>query len=186
MSKKTELKESRNEQKASGNLKSHSMKKSIIILALLLSGFAFQTATAQINVNLRANIGSQPVWGPVGYDHVEYYYMPDIDVFYYVPKHQYYYQQRGRWIYSSTLPARFHNYNVNNGYKVVVNDPYPYRHADTYRTKYAEYKGHHDQEIIRNSHDSRYYEIKDHPEHNKWKREHDQNHHQQHGEHRPM
>jgi hypothetical protein len=57
---------------------------------------------------------------------------------------------------------------------VVINDPYPYRHAETYRTKYAEYKGHHNQEIIRNSRDSRYYEIKDHPEHNNWKRDQNQ------------
>jgi hypothetical protein len=150
------------------------MKKSVLIVTLLFSVFVFGTATAQLNVSVRANIGAQPIWGPIGYDHVEYYYMPDIHVFYYVPAHRYYYQQGGRWVYSSSLPYRFHNYDIYNGYKVVINDPYPYRHAETYRTKYAEYKGHHNQEIIRNSHDSRYYEIKDHPEHNNWKREHDQ------------
>ena len=149
------------------------MKKTVLIVAIL-SGFLFGTATAQLNVNVRANIGNQPVWGPVGYDHVEYYYMPDIDVYYYVPTHRYYYQQRGRWVYANSLPYRFHNYDIYNGYKVVINDRYPYRHAESYRAKYAEYKGHHDQEIIRNSRDARYYEIKDHPEHNNWKREHDQ------------
>jgi hypothetical protein len=150
------------------------MKKSILIVALLFSGFIFGTAKAQLNVNVRANIGAQPLWGPVGYDHVEYYYMPDIHVFYYVPGHRYYYKQRGRWVYSSSLPYRFRNYDIYNEYKVVINDPYPYRHAETYRTKYAEYKGHHNQEIIRNSRDSRYYEIKDHPEHNNWKRDQNQ------------
>ena len=160
------------------------MKKSILIVALLLTGFIFKTATAQFNVSVRAtNIGVQPVWGPVGYNHVEYYYMPDIDVYYYVPRHQYIYQQHGRWVYASNLPSRFHNYDVNNGYKVVINDQYPYRHANIYRTKYAEYKGHHDQEIIRNSHDSKYFVIKEHPEHNNWMRNHDQrdNDHDQRG-----
>ena len=151
------------------------MKKLVLIVALLISSFAIVTATAQINVSLKANIGAQPVWGPTGYDHVEYYYMPDIHVFYYVPGRQYIYQQRGRWIYANSLPSQYHNYNINNGYKVVINDRTPYRHAETYRAKYAEYKGHHDQEIIRNSHDSRYYEIKDHPEHNNWKRDRDHN-----------
>jgi len=164
------------------------MKKSVLIVALLFSGFVIGTATAQVHVSLRANIGSQPVWGPTGYDHAEYYYMPDIHVFYYIPGRQYIYQQRGRWVYANSLPSRFHNYDIYNGYKVVVNDRYPYRHAETYRSKYAEFKGHHDQEIIRNSHDSRYYEIKDHPEHNNWKKgqnQHNNDHDQRNNDHRP-
>ena len=43
------------------------MKKAFFIASLLLSGFLYETASAQITVN----IGSQPVWGPVGYDHVD-------------------------------------------------------------------------------------------------------------------
>jgi hypothetical protein len=144
------------------------MKKITLITALLLSGFVFQTASAQVRVNFRVNIASQPVWGPTGYDHVEYYYMPDIDAYYYVPTRQYIYLQRGRWIFSTSLPARF-GYDINTGYKVVVNARRPYLHRENYRTKYASYKGRHDQEIIRNSHDSRYFENKDHPEHNNWK-----------------
>jgi hypothetical protein len=148
------------------------MKKSIFVAAFVLSGFVFQTATAQVRVNLKANIAVQPVWGPVGYDHAEYYYMPDIDAYYSVPKHQYVYQERGRWTFAASLPARFH-YDLNSGYKVVINDdPKPYLHAATYRTKYAQYKGHHDQQIIRNSHEQKYFEIKDHPEHSKWKPDH--------------
>lgn len=145
------------------------MKKTILIAALLLSGFLFQTVGAQVHVRFSVNIVSQPIWGPVGYDHVEYYYMPDIDVFYYVPKHQYIYQEQGRWIFAASLPSRFNNYDMYNGYKVVINDPKPYRHAETYRKQYGSYKGRHDQETIRNSHDPKYFEIKDHPEHDKWK-----------------
>jgi hypothetical protein len=44
---------------------------------------------AQVRVNI--NIGSQPVWGPVGYDHVDYYYLPDIETYYYVPTRQFVY-----------------------------------------------------------------------------------------------
>jgi hypothetical protein len=46
-------------------------------------------ASAQVRVNI--NIGSQPVWGPVGYDHVDYYYLPDIETYYYVPTRQFVY-----------------------------------------------------------------------------------------------
>jgi len=152
------------------------MKKIILMAALLLGGFVFQNASAQLRVKLNVNIGSQPVWGPVGYDHVEYYYMPDIDVFYYVPRHQYIYQERGRWIFTTSLPYRFRSYDINTGYKVVVNEPRPYYHVETYRTQYAGYRGNHSQDVIRNSHDPKYFEIKDHPEHNKWRSNSNGNH----------
>ena len=151
------------------------MKRTILIVALLSAGLLFKTATAQIQVSLRANIGAQPVWGPVGYDHVEYYYMPDIDAYYYVPKRQYIYQERGRWIFATALPRRYRNYNVYTGYKVVVNEPTPYRNAENYRTTYAPYKGRSNQAIIRNSHEEKYYEVKGHPEHSKWKNGRDDN-----------
>ena len=154
------------------------------MVALLISGFLFQTAVAQVHVRFSVNIASQPVWGPVGYDHVEYYYMPDIDAFYYVPKHQYIYQERGRWVFATSLPSRFHDYDMYNGYKVVINDARPYRHAETYRKKYGSYKGRRDQEIIRNSHDPKYYEIKDHPDHSKWENDHKRGNGHSHQHHR--
>jgi len=146
------------------------MKKAVLFTAILLSGFTAQQAAAQVHVSI--NISSQPTWGPVGYDYVQYYYMPDIDAYYYVPKHQYIFQQNGRWIFATSLPSRFHDYDVYHSYKVVINEPKPYLHNSGYRTKYGSYKGHHDQEVIRDSHDSKYFEIKDHPEHNKWKNDH--------------
>ena len=74
----------------------------------------------------------------------------------------------GRWRFSTSVPGRYRDYDFNRGYKVVVNEPRPYNHADMYRTKYAGYKGDHSQEIIRNSHENKYYENKDHPNHNQW------------------
>lgn len=145
------------------------MKKTILLSALFLSGFVFQTATAQVTGDFRINIGTQPGWGPVGYDRVEYYYMPDIDVFYNVPRQQYVYQQRGRWRFSASLPLQYSSYDIYSGYKVVINDPNPYRNAEMYRTRYAGYKGNHSQEVIRNSRDSRYFGNKNHPEYNNWR-----------------
>ncbi|MES1198106.1 MAG: hypothetical protein ABUL41_02405 [Chitinophagaceae bacterium] len=145
------------------------MKKTILIVALLVSGFVYQSASAQLRVSIRANIGVQPAWGPTGYDYVEYYYLPDIDAFYYVPKQQYIYMDRGRWQFSTSLPSRFRSYNFNTGYKVVVNEPKPYYHIENYRTQYGSYKGNHSQQTIRNSQDSKYFESKYHPQHNKWK-----------------
>jgi hypothetical protein len=145
------------------------MKKIFLIAAFIAGGCLFQSANAQLRITLRANIGSQPVWGPTGYDRAEYYYLPDIDVFYNVSRRQYVYEQRGRWIFSYELPRQYRNFDLYSGYKVVVNENRPYRNANMYRTKYASYKNNHGQENIRSSHDSRYYQIKDHPEHNNWK-----------------
>ena len=147
-------------------IKTNKMKKTILIVTLLLSGLISKTATAQIHLDF--NIGLQPIWGPVGYDHAEYYYMPDIDMYYNIPNHQYIYMDNGRWRFSTSVPGRYRDYDFNRGYKVVVNEPRPYNHADMYRTKYAGYKGDHSQEIIRNSHENKYYENKDHPNHNQW------------------
>lgn len=131
------------------------MKKILVTVAVLMSGWVMQTADAQASVSI--NSGAQPAWGPVGYDRVDYYYMPDIDVYYSVPQRQYIYLDDGRWKFVSKLPARYSNYNIYKGYKVVINEPQPYRRAETYRVKYAGYKGNHSQQIIRNSKDEKYH-----------------------------
>lgn len=133
------------------------MKKLILGAALVvLSTFAVKVADAQIKFNLNLNIGSQPDWGPTGYDHVEYYYLPDIDAYYYVPGHQYVYQQNNAWVRTTTLPARYRNFDVYNSYKVVINQQDPWRNQAAIRAKYARYKGHRGQSIIRDSRDKKY------------------------------
>ena len=67
------------------SIKAICMKKMIIGLAIVITSGMAVPASAQVRVNLNINIGSQPAWGPAGYDYVEYYYLPDIDVYYYVP-----------------------------------------------------------------------------------------------------
>ena len=142
------------------------MKKIMLMVIIVVSASFFTKASAQLKVSI--NIGSQPTWGPTGYDHVDYYYMPDVDMYYYVPTRQYIYMDRGKWRFSTTLPHRYSNFDINTGYKVVVNEPKPYNRASYYRSKYANYKGRHDQDIIRNSHEEKYWQIKDHPDHSKW------------------
>lgn len=66
------------------------------------------------------------------------------------------------------MPRRYRSFNVYNSYKVVINEPTPYRNHKTYRDKYVSYKGRHDQEVIRDSRDSKYYVNPKHPEHKNW------------------
>ena len=137
------------------------MKKLIILSMFGIMGFLAQPAAAQISLNI--NIGSQPLWGPVGYDHVDYYYLPDVESYYSVPKQQFIYQERGKWIFSRSLPARYRSYDLYNGYKVVVNSNEPYRNFNRDRVQYSRYKNVRTQQVIRNSNDKRYYVVKGHP-----------------------
>jgi len=52
------------------------MKRFFLVAAVMMVSFFSICAKAQLNVNV--NIGSQPLWGPTGYDHVNYYYLPGV------------------------------------------------------------------------------------------------------------
>ena len=154
-------------------------KKSIFLFLFFAGSILFNHSFAQVQVN----IGVQPVWGPVGYDYVDYYYLPDVEAYYYVPAHQYIYEERGTWIRTSSLPVRFGSFDIYHSYKVVINEPKPYLHHNNYKVKYVSYKGKHDQLVIRDSHEEKYFVVKGHPEHDKWKGpEHSGGNHEQHKE----
>jgi len=130
------------------------MKKILLISAIALTAFTYQ-AKSQVSVNI--NIGRQPVWGPVGYDYVDYYYLPDYDVYYDVPRGMFVYFDFGRWNFAATLPPRYGRYDLYHSYKVVINAREPWLRESYYRSQYARYRGHY-QPVIRDSRDRRYYE----------------------------
>ena len=131
------------------------MKKLFFIATIIFGCLSFKAADAQIRFNVGVNIGSQPEWGPVGYTHAEYYYMPDVDAYYDVPRHQYVYFENNAWVHAAVLPPRFH-FDPYHSYKVVVNEHNPWEHHAEIRARYANYRGRHDQQIIRDSHDDKY------------------------------
>src|SRR5258708_10183346 len=76
----------------------YTIMKKIYLLLLVVLGFSLlNESKSQLRLGLNINVGMQPKWGPSGYDHVDYYYMPDIDVYYNVPAQQYIYFNNGRW-----------------------------------------------------------------------------------------
>ncbi len=143
------------------------MKRQILLIVLFIAA-CFGTVTAQVSM-MQDNINVQPIWGPVGYDHVSYYYLPDIDVYYDVPNRQYVYYEDNNWVKNTTLPDRFAKYDLYHSYKAVINDPEPWLHHDRYKRKYERYKHRQDQKIIRESHENKYRANPDHPEHSKWR-----------------
>ena len=160
------------------------MKKFLLATCISFTFLFINKAEAQVSVGLKINIGNQPCWGPTGYDRAEFYYLPDIECYYNVVKHRFIYQRDGRWIFSETLPPMYSSFNLNSGYKVVLNgDPKPYLHFEEHRVQYVRYKNYEQrQPILHESNEDRYrnhwddkrYGMKDHDDH----RDHD--HHDNH------
>lgn len=126
--------------------------KTIKLFSIAVLTFAGISTQAQVAVdvnigtpNVNVHIGTPPVWGPVGYDEVEYYYLPDIEVYYDIRQAQYIYFGGGKWIRSRYLPSYCKNYDLYHGYKVVLNDYHghaPYKYYNTHKVKYKKgYKG---------------------------------------------
>lgn len=116
------------------------------ILKYLLAAIvflSFSSSHAQLSVNV--NIGSPPAWGPVGYDNVRYYYLPDLEMYYDVNTSFYVYISNGKWIRARSLPSVYRNYDLYNEYKVVLTDyrgERPYDNFKNHKVKYGKgYKG---------------------------------------------
>ncbi len=133
------------------------MKKTIAILSLLLAAGLINSAAAQVNVNVNININSQPDWGPIGYDYVEFYYFPEINIYYDIMHSMFYYKARNTWVSSRYLPDSYRRYDLYGMYKVVVNNqPQPWLYNKMHRKSYAAYKKDRTQIAIRYSNDNRY------------------------------
>lgn len=114
-------------------------------IKLILIGMALAfTGTLSAQLNIHVTTGSPPMWGPVGYSNVQYYYLPDVQAYYDIPSSRFIYYEGGSWVHRTYLPTRYRNYDLYNGYKVVLTDYHgktPYVLYKTHKVKYA--KGYH-------------------------------------------
>lgn len=102
-------------------------------------------AQAQLSVNL--NTGTPPQWGPSGYSNVRYYYLPDVESYYDVKSQKFIYYSGNSWVHRKQLPKQYRNYDLYNGYKVVMTDyrgNAPYTYYKEHKRKYTKgYRGKH-------------------------------------------
>ena len=122
------------------------------ILKQIIFIFSLTVAlTAQSQVKVSVKIGTAPNWGPVGYTDVQYYYLPDIEVYYDINTNMFIYLYNGVWIRRTYLPYRYRNYDLYGGYKVVLNHYhgyYPYGHFRNHRHRYGKgYRGRYQRNI---------------------------------------
>ena len=122
-------------------------------LKLITAGvLLFMSSMMHSQVSVNVNIGVPPPWGPVGYANVGFYYLPDIDAYYDIGATQFIYFQGGKWCRSKYLPGPYRNYDLYNGYKVVLRDyhgHHPYYYFNSHKAKYHKgYKGNGPQKSI--------------------------------------
>lgn len=135
-----------------------------ILLVLVVFSLGLQLSKAQLKVNV--NIGSQPVWGPTGYDYARFYYLPDLDMYYDVNRREYVYNENNRWVYINHLPDRYRNYDLFKGYKVVFKEDKPFVNHAFHKNKYKRFRNNQQQLAIIYSKDKKYHVIKGHPGNN--------------------
>jgi hypothetical protein len=115
------------------------IKLLFLSIAILLSG----KMISQVSVNV--NIGSPPLWGPVGYSDVRFYYLPDVEAYYDVQTSMFIYYGGGIWLHKPHLPQIYSSYDLYGGYKVVMSDyrgETPYTNFNEHKRKYAKgFKG---------------------------------------------
>lgn len=122
-----------------------------IIATFALAGALLLGKTSQAQVNVSINIGQgQPSWAPVN-NQAPYYYIPSMNAYYNVASQLYYFLSGGRWVGRRSLPQQYRNYDMNNMYKVPMNNSRPFRNNNQHRQQYSQFADQqkHDQQTIR-------------------------------------
>jgi hypothetical protein len=127
-------------------IKSPCKVDSMKIFKLFATGIVlFFANQMQSQVSVNVNIGSPPLWGPAGYSEVQYYYLPDLEAYYDISASRFIFYEGNVWVHRKYLPARYRNYDLYNGYKVVMTDYHgrtPYKYFKDYKRKYSKgYRG---------------------------------------------
>lgn len=152
------------------------MKKLLLTTTAMIAFLFFTEVKAQLGLHININVGTRPAWGIPGNNAGDYYYLPEIDTYYDIPHRQFIYFDAGNWRFSYTLPAAYRYYDLNRGYKVVINEPRPYLHYNVYRAKYSRYYNTYHEPVRR---DNRFENAYRHDERDD--RRHDNDHWDNHG-----
>lgn len=108
-----------------------------LTLGLLLSLTTVSFAQVSVSVNINA---PAPAWIAAPVPTAEFYYLPDIQVYYDRPAAQFIYLHQGSWIRSRSLPVAYRGYDLHRGRTVCLTDYHgrtPYSYYRTHRARYA-------------------------------------------------
>lgn len=134
------------------------MKKMVLLIsAIALMGVSTAVNAQNVSVNVNINLSSQPAWGPVGYEVANFYYFPDLNIYFDINNSLFYYISGSRWVSNRYLPSKYGRYDLYSLYKIVINDdPQPWLNHKVYKKQYSGFKNNRTQTPIRYSSDSKY------------------------------
>jgi hypothetical protein len=114
------------------------MKKLVLTMMIAAGSLMHNAADAQVGVSVGLNIGplSVQIHKPV-YD--DFYYLPDVEAYYSVPEHVYYYMDGDDWVCNQYLPGAYRNYDWRNVPHYEVRAQRPYMNHETYRSRFGGY-----------------------------------------------
>jgi hypothetical protein len=134
--------------------------KRLILLSTIAMGSLFyaNSANAQISIQFGINVPVHRVYVPapqpvvvdegpvydndqVNYNDDDYYYLPEVEAYYNVPRHCYYYNNGSSWVSSTYLPGAYRSYDWRSGVRYEVRAPRPYMHHDMYVSRWGGYAG---------------------------------------------
>lgn len=112
------------------------MKKLFLTIIIAASGLATQTVSAQIGISIQIGprVVQRPV-APVVYD--DFYYLPEVEAYYSVPEHCYYYMDGRRWVSAAYLPGRYHDYDWRYARRYQVRSQRPFDNHGYYRNRFG-------------------------------------------------
>ncbi len=112
-----------------------SVKVLIVGMLLLLT----TGVMAQLSVNV--NVGGPPAWAQAAPVDVQFYYLPDIEVYYDAPAQRYIHFNNGAWIHSVNLPNRYREYDLYQSHPVYLIDYIGKKPCAHYKQHKVKYKG---------------------------------------------
>jgi hypothetical protein len=115
------------------------MKKLILMSAIAVSGLMYQSANAQIHLGIHVNLGGPVVYtapAPV-YEDADYYYLPDVEAYYSVSRHCYFYNDGYNWVSAAYLPGAYRDFDLANARRFEVHEARPYMHNEVYRQRFG-------------------------------------------------
>ncbi|MBL4678094.1 MAG: hypothetical protein JKY70_18095 [Mucilaginibacter sp.] len=128
------------------------MKRSVLLSAILFGSLFYNSAKAQISIHFGFNIPARPVYAPVPppppqpvmvYDNDDfddsddYYYLPEVEAYYSIPRHCYYYMNSAQWVSAAYLPGAYRNYDWRTFRHYEVRASRPYFNHDVYRNRWG-------------------------------------------------
>lgn len=109
-----------------------------MLLISCLFVFSLQTQAQNISVGININTAPRETVRYVEVESPSYYYYPEIETYFDINSSVYIHFSNNNWVRTKYLPARYRDYDVRRGQRVVIDyrGTKPYNHYHEHKVKY--------------------------------------------------